>query len=267
MRLVKSAVKEARTDDPYGIDRDASQVVVSARNGHDADTVKREANKAAKISLLDWAMTLPGRRLVRLVVGMGPAARFCRVQLRIGSAEHQQRLMRLLCDAKGHEEQRSDESEVLEYPWVAAASGRYCAVFWQCLELLFSDHDQWAAVPEPTREDATRAFAGLARNGGGVHFLISEPMHQYPHKLFRMLDSLDMTAVDDIMNDCPELRDAFSRDFLEEFNTQSKLKSPLARAILVALARVMRLDTFPLECGFAFLKRITKVFGSTNTQT
>ena len=42
--------------------------------------------------------------------------------------------------------------------------------------------------------------------------------------------------------------------------------SPLARAILLALAKVMRLDTFPLECGFAFLKRITKLYGATHTQ-
>ena len=268
VRFVKSAVKEARSDDPYRIDREESQVVVSARTGYDPDTVKREANKAAKISLLEWAMTSPGRRLVRLVVGMGPAARFCRVQLRIGSAEHQQRLMHMFCDGKNDAEvHQDDDNPILEYPWVAAASGRYCAVFWQSLELLFSDHQQWGAVPEPTREDATRAFAGLARNGGGVHTLISEQMRRYPHKFFRLLDPLDATAVDDIMNDCPELRDAFSRDFLEEFDTPAKLKSPLARAILAALARVMRLDTFPLECRFAFLKRISKVFGQTNTQT
>ena len=136
------------------------------------------------------------------------------------------------------------------------------------LDKAFTDHTQWEPLPTNTRDGLSRAFATLAHNGAGVHWLTYSTHMKHPS---RLLGLLDREAPDDVpeqlLADPPCMLDGFSEAFLREFDTSDKLRSSKARAVLIGLCFVFRLDTLPLECRCAFILRIQRLSSRTNTQT
>ena len=216
----------------------------------------KQQNKQQKINLLQWAQTMPGPRLVRLVLCMQPPARYMQVQLRYASDRHQQETWKAATDTTDESHQRAD-NPIARLPAVAAACGAYTAKFWEHSEVAWHDPQVWSTIPTKTREELSRAFATLARNGGGVFFLTEAVFQQHHFRLLRLLhpDTPD-ELVDEILADPLCMRDLFAKAFLRVFHSPQLLRSELAKAVLVLVAVLARIDTLPLECRFAWLRRI-----------
>ena len=226
---------------------------IAAAAHADEEEKMRQENQQRRVDLLEWVRSKPGPRLLRMALCMQPAARFMQVQLQYGSAEHDKKV--LLQSAL-------QKDGGLLHASVAAASGAYTTVFWDELGQAWTSPDYWKATPQRTRENLARSFAMLARNGGGVHYLVTAVHEKHFWRLLKLL-ALDTPSsfADEIHADPPCMLDKFAELFLQMFDTPAKLRSPLARAMLWTLARVLRVDTMPLECRFAFLRNIS-VLGS-----
>ena len=101
----------------------------------------------------------------------------------------------------------------------------------------------------------------MARLGGAVSYLIHEDFLKHHFRMFRLL--IDKDFAHELSKEPLCMLGPFLQAFLQEYPDPDALQGDEASAVLLALAACLRLDTVPLECRFAFLRRLQRMASQT----
>ena len=117
---------------------------------------------------------------------------------------------------------------------------------------------------EHTHAAASVAFAVLSRQAANMHYQFWSRSFSYPWKLWRILDNPGL--IDEVLADPWCLKDDFTRDFLTKYYNRDQLKSLAARTVLLSMAMMIRVDTYPLENRFGWMRRFKGLSTTTHEQ-
>jgi hypothetical protein len=111
----------------------------------------------------------------------------------------------------------------------------------------------------------TMAFSMISRAVGGVHMLLDSIFARCPYTLWRLIEP--SISIDDAVRAVVEvplcMQDSFTKAFRRRFESADQLQSVESRAVLAAMATLLRLDTSRIECRHAFLRRVLHLKGQT----
>jgi hypothetical protein len=201
-------------------------------------------NRQARVDALTWSSSHPGPRLMLLISGLS-----------VGVAAMDTKLVH------GSIQWRLDQASNLisnsiapEFGLVEAAKGTDAIQFFEAAKTLLDSDEYWRALPshEHTHGAQATAFAVISVQILGMHFFYLRTC-TYPWKLWRILG--EPQIIPEILRDRWCIKCEFTQDFLTKFPTPEHLSSFACRAILIAMAVTIRLDTFPIENRFGWLRR------------
>ena len=157
------------------------------------------------------------------------------------------------------QEHRMSQGFPRTYRIVDAARHIQMNAFWKELcSILFREHHE-ICYDGATRTLRALFFRLLSRVGCAAEQLIGVRRKSYPFALFRVLshECDPNVAAAAVFADPPCLYDELTRRLLHKFDTPEKLSSPEARAVLLALARMMHLDISQIEAQHAAVRRVS----------
>ena len=151
---------------------------------------------------------------------------------------------------------------------VEAWRGRLTDAFYNEVYNLVFDARKWGHIKFARQTDMaqTLSWAMLARVTGGVHMMVTTPFSQNPYKMIGLL--LDPTlpideAVRTLEKEPPCMQGDFMQDLFRHFPTTEMKQSSSCRAVVSAIAAILRTDTTRAECRHAWLRRCLAYKGQT----
>jgi hypothetical protein len=215
-----------------------------------------ERNKQARLDALSWSRSHPGPRLMILVSGLSSGIDALDQKLVRGSVHTQRQQMFHLASS----------SVAPDLNIVASAKGIDAKQLFTSLHDQFWTEEFWGVLPcsEHTHGAASVAFAVLSRQAVGMHHHFGSRSSAYPWKLWRILDEPDM--IDQVLADPWCIKDDFARGFLTRYSSKEKLLSDSCRTVLIAMALTIRVDTYPLENRFGWMRRFKGLATTTHEQ-
>jgi hypothetical protein len=108
------------------------------------------------------------------------------------------------------------------------------------------------------------AWSMLGIAACGVHQLIERHLTGYPIKIFFLLITPTLAFATELIQDPNCLKDVWSRRWLLHWKTAEGLISQHCLAILLAIALMLRVDIFRIECRHSMIRRLHRCKGETH---
>ena len=160
--------------------------------------------------------------------------------------------------------QMAEHQVVPELNLMLASRASEAVGFFDKISSQFFDSSLWCvlAPQHRTYAAASTAFAVMARQAVGMFYQFFTRRSTYPWKLWLLLTRPEIA--NEIHKSPWCMRDDFTQGFLLKYDTLEKLQSDGCRSALVAMASILRVDTYPIENRFGWMRRFKGVVTTTH---
>lgn len=244
------ALPEAAPGDSIGIETNLGEGA-----GGDTSTWQEERVQNRRAALA-FMMDSPLEKLVLLRLAVEPLRSLLTAKFMVASPEWdaKSRCADLPSSADGGE---APGDERAQFRVLVSALNVHERQALDKLSLLFKEESLWELMPQDShREDvSTLAFRVLSRQGGLIEQLLMDGHRRYPFRLFTAL--LSEREAERLSADPQCIKDQFS----SQWCMRNDMRSAEGKAILAALAMMIRCEIAAIESLHASMRRVIQVMG------